>query len=117
MRGMNNKHVGKPFLASSLSLSFARTVGRLDAKLRARDRDLARQLKRATSSIALNVAEASGRLQGDRRHLFSVAYGSAREARAALELAVAYGDLPAAAVEPGLAELDRLCGMLYRLSR
>ncbi len=42
-----------------------------------RDSDLARQLRRAASSVALNIAEGSYARGGNRRSLYSVALGSA----------------------------------------
>jgi four helix bundle protein len=48
------------------------------------DRDLARQLKRSSASVALNVAEASGTRGGRRRNTHEIALGEARETRACL---------------------------------
>ena len=80
------------------------------------DPDLARQLKRAQSSIALNVAEGSysrGRNQSARFH---TAMGSARETLACLEVAAALGQLEP--LEPALiARFDRVIGTLRRLSQ
>jgi four helix bundle protein len=56
-----------------------------------RDRDLARQLRRAASSIALNVCEGSGSFGGTRRERYRNALGSARETGACLDVALAFG--------------------------
>ena len=49
---------------------------------------LRNQLERASSSVALNLAEGQGRrTTADQKHFFSVAYGSCRECKAILELA------------------------------
>ena len=50
---------------------------------------LRNQLTRASSSIALNLAEGNGRKQtNDRKHFFQIALGSARECKAILDLTV-----------------------------
>jgi four helix bundle protein len=56
-----------------------------------RDVDLARQLRRAASSIALNMAEWSGSRGGIRHARYRTALGSARETRACLDVAQAFG--------------------------
>ena len=45
------------------------------------------------------------------------AAGSAAEVEAALRVAIAWGDLDEAGAAPAFQRLDRLLGMLYRLSR
>jgi four helix bundle protein len=55
------------------------------------DRDLARQLRRAASSVALNVSEGSGSHGGTRRERYRNALGSARETGSCLDVALAFG--------------------------
>ena len=55
------------------------------------DRDLGRQLRRAASSVALNLAEGSGSSGGTRRERYRNALGSARETGACLDVAEAFG--------------------------
>ena len=55
------------------------------------DRDLGRQLRRAASSVALNLAEGSGSSGGTRRERYRNALGSAREVSACLDVAEAFG--------------------------
>ena len=57
------------------------------------DRDLARQLRRASASIALNVSEGSGSRGGTRRERYCNALGSARETTSCLDVAEALGYL------------------------
>jgi four helix bundle protein len=57
------------------------------------DRDLARQLRRAAASIALNTSEGSGCSGGTRRERYRNALGSARETGACLDVALALGYL------------------------
>jgi hypothetical protein len=49
--------------------------------------------------------------------VFRIAAGSADEARTALEVAVAWGDLGSERVAPALALLDRVLAMLWKLTR
>lgn len=78
--------------------------------------DLVDQFRRALVSVTLNTTEAMGRKAGgDRKHLLSVARGSAKEASAALALLAALEVVgpQAEAVEVGL---DRVRAMLWRLA-
>lgn len=56
-----------------------------------RDRDLARQLRRSSASIALNLAEGMYSRGGNRTARYHSALGSARETLACLEVADAFG--------------------------
>jgi four helix bundle protein len=60
-------------------------------RIEAHDRDLARQLRRASASIALNTSEGSGCSGGTRRERYRNALGSARETGACLDVAIALG--------------------------
>jgi len=82
-----------------------------------RDADLARQLRRAASSVPLNISEGNMRTGRDRTHLFTVALGSVTEARTALDVAVAWGYVDAAALADAFATIDRVRAMLWRLTR
>jgi four helix bundle protein len=80
------------------------------------DRDLARQQKRSSVSVVLNVAKASGNGGGRRRQAYEIALGEARETRAALHAAQAIGYLPE--IGPELLDgLDRVIATLVKLVR
>ena len=85
-------------------------------RLRRRDGDLADQIRRAASSVALCVSEARKRGGKDRIHLFRVAAGSAAEVATALRLAEAWGHLDASSLAEALALADRILAMLWRLT-
>ena len=55
------------------------------------DSDLKQQLRRAATSIGLNLVEGAERRGGDRRRLFTYAHGSAAEVLGGLRLAVTFG--------------------------
>jgi four helix bundle protein len=80
------------------------------------DRDLARQLRRSSSSVVLNVAEGSGSRGGRRRNSYDVALGEARETLAILEVAEASGYVTS--VAPAMrGRLDHIIGTLVNLVR
>ncbi len=97
-------------------LGFLRGVAPLIAVIESYDRDLARQLRRCGSSVALNTQEGSGSHGGTRRERYRNALGSAREAGACLDVALALGYLPE--VDEGLLrQLDSIRAVLATLSR
>ena len=84
--------------------------------LRKRDRSLFEQVNRAMNSVVLNIAEADGNDLGTSKARFASACGSAKEVRAGLQLAVAYGYVASSkAAEVDIA-LDEVCAMSWRLS-
>ena len=84
--------------------------------VRKRDRSLFDQVHRAMNSVVLNIAEADGNDPGTAKARFASACGSAKEVRAGLRLAVAYGYVSARAVAAVERTLDEVCAMSWRLS-
>ena len=74
-------------------LEMVREVALLLERVGRHDRDLCRQLRRASVSVVLNVAEGAGVRDGRRRMRYGDALGSAMETRAGIEAAVAIGYL------------------------
>lgn len=99
------------FRALEVAIALAELVGPWLVALKSKNKDLADQGKRATQSVALNLAEGSRSLGGNRGRAFGVASGSLEELVATLRIAVAFGELEEAMVtraEPLVDELRRL---------
>src|SRR3972149_2045212 len=94
-------------IAQTVALEAIRRLRPVVEKVQRRDRDLADQLRRAASSVVLNVAEAQGARGGNRRLRFETALGSATEASSALEVAVAWGYVAKQEIVEAEAQLDR----------
>jgi four helix bundle protein len=79
------------------------------------DADLARQLRRSSSSVPLNLAEGSYSHKGNRKARYFTALGSANEVRSTLQVASAVGLLPD---NPALDDrLDKIMATLWKLTR
>ena len=99
-----------------VSLELVTAIRPVVEQLRLHDRDLATQLKRATSSVPSNIAEGARRVGRDRIHFWRIAAGSAGEVQSQLAIAVAWGDIDGASVNASLALVDRILAMLWRLT-
>jgi four helix bundle protein len=85
------------------------------AAIERRDPDLGRQLRRAASSVVLNLAEGSGSLGRVRTARYRTALGSARETLACLGVAEAFGYVER--TPEGLLErMNRVVGTLVRVA-
>ena len=103
-----------PFHVYGAALGLVSSLRPVIGQLQKADRSLADQLRRAASSVVLNLAEGNHRSGKDRLQFFRIAAGSAAEVKAALEVALAWGMIdPSPAAE---AELDRVLAMLWRLT-
>ena len=105
------------FEAYDLSIDLVRALVAPTALIRRHSRSLADQVERASQSVPLNLREGARRRGADRKHLYTVASGSAGEVRAVLDVAVARGWLDEAKLEALRKLLDREAAMLYRLTR
>jgi four helix bundle protein len=102
------------FHAYDAALALVSALKPVLEELAQKDRALTDQMRRAASSVVLNLAEGSRRAGKDRVHFFRIAAGSAAEVRAALDVArIAYSiEAPAEAV----AQMDRVLAMGWRLT-
>ncbi len=105
-----------PFEVLEVAVQLVAALRAPVAAIAARDPDLARQLRRAASSVPLNIGEGNQRRGGDRVHHFRIAAGSAAETATALRVAQAWGHAAAGSLDPALALCDRVQAMLWRLT-
>jgi len=96
-------------------LEAVRTMRPMLAAIDRRDPDLARQLRRAASSVVLNLAEGSGSFGRVRTVRYRTALGSARETLACLRVAEAFGYVDAVPVAV-LDNMNRVVGTLVRVA-
>src|SRR5215471_17635397 len=93
------------------ALAVVRELRPMLSQIARHDSDLARQLRRCGSSMALNIAEGSYARGGNRKALYTVALGSTKETRACLDVAHAFGYV--GEVDAIIAErLERISGVL-----
>ena len=103
------------FVATEIALQLVAAIRPIAEATQPRDKDLASQMRRASSSAALNTAEGGRRAGGDRHHAFRIASGEAAEALVAARIAVANGYAAPAALAAVATLEDRLQAVLYRL--
>ena len=72
-----------------------------------------RRASRAVTSIALNLGEADGNRDGNRRMRLQTAHGSANEAKVALRVAVPWGYVAQEDVGEIFAIIDRVGAMTW----
>jgi four helix bundle protein len=77
-----------------MAITIVEVLAPLMPLVQRQDRELASQLRRAASSIVLNIAESEYSDPGNRRARLFTAAGSANESRAALRVAVAWVTSP-----------------------
>lgn len=102
------------FIAKEVSFEVIKSLRAIVPIIEASDRDLADQIRRAASSVALNLGEGQRSEKGNKRKHYAIAHGSANEVKAAIETALAWGFIEDA--NAPLALLDRLLALLWRLT-
>jgi four helix bundle protein len=81
-----------------------------------RDRDLASQVRRAMSSVGLNIAEGFGTAAGNARLRFESARGSLYETQAGIRIAEAWGFVSSDETGVALEAIDVYARRLYGLA-
>ena len=102
-----------PFQAHSMAMRTIPALKDLVKSIQLHDPGLADQLRRAASSMVLNIGEGSRRQGRDRIQRYRIAAGSAAETRDALEVARGWGYVDSTVTAPPLEMLDRVLAMLW----
>lgn len=105
------------FIVLELSIELAEAVQPLLPRIKARDKNLEDQIRRAVESIALNIGEGAYNDPGTRRSRYFTAAGSAGETMAALRIAMAWGIVSRNDGERPVALLRRILSILWKLTR
>ena len=99
-----------------VAIALCRDVAVVVRSVARHDRSLADQLKRASASVALNIAESDGVSGGNRVQRRKTALGSAREVGACFDVAEAFGYVRV--IDPAArGRLDHVIGGLVKLTR
>ena len=102
-------------IAEELAADAAARVCRLVATVEPVWRSQQDQAIRAAARMPLALAEGAGRTGRDRRHLYRIGYGTARETSAVVTLLVRIGAVDATEGAAVLALLDRVQALTWRL--
>ena len=108
--------MAKKFEALDVALQLAQALGAILPSIARHDRDLARQLRRAGTSVGSNLSEGSQRSGRDRLQLYRISGGSAAEVHTQLRLAVAWGYVDVEVAAEAIALADRSTALAWRLS-
>ena len=113
--GMNQQRK-RPFEALEVAVRAVRVLRSAVETIGHKDRALEQQLRKALSSVPMNLGEGRRRSGRDRLHLYRVSAGSADEVCIALRVAEAMGYVELEDVAEGLELLDRVLAMTWRLT-
>ena len=103
-------------IVHEVALELIRSLQPLMASIARHDRSLAVQIRRAASSVALNIAEGEYSDPGTKRSRFYTAAGSAAETRSALRVAACWRYIDERRAEGSLLLADRVLRMLWPLT-
>ena len=97
-------------------LAVLRALRPVFEQLERHDRDLAQQLRRSGTSVALNIAEGSGVRGKNRGARYSIALGEGREVETCLKVAESYGYIDK--IDPAILDgIDHTLGTLVKAIR
>ena len=114
----NNNHPRQKtgFDVLDVSYDWIAAVRPLVEQIQRCDADLAKQLRKAASSVPLNISEGRRRHGKDRTYHWRVAAGSADESQTCLLVALEWRYVEAKELAKPLDLLDRVLAMLWRLT-
>jgi four helix bundle protein len=96
-----------------VALASTRALRETLERIRLADPNLCDQLRRAASSMLLNISEGRWKAGRDRANRYRIAAGSAAETRACLQLAEAWAFVSPEMIEEPVQLLDRVLAMLW----
>ena len=102
------------FVAYEVSIELVKELRRIVEVVGKHDSNLADQMKRAGTSVVLNLSEGARRQRGNQQRAFEIAHGEARELLGALDCAAAWGYV--LDTRNARRTLDRLLGLLWGLT-
>lgn len=102
------------FVAYEVALELVCELRQLVEIVGKHDSNLADQMKRAGTSVVLNLSEGARRQRGNQQRAYEIAHGEARELLGALDCAAAWGYVVDASA--ARRTLDRLLGLLWGLT-
>jgi four helix bundle protein len=105
------------FQVNELSIAMVEALVPLMPRIKQRDKALEDQLRRAASSVCLNLGEAEFSDPGNRRARLFTAAGSAGETRNALRLAIAWRIVAPEDAAAATTLLNRIVAILWRMTR
>jgi four helix bundle protein len=97
------------------TIEMVRTVGGFARLVERKDPDLARQMRRASASVPLNLSEGLYSQGRNREARLYNAMGSAKETLACIDVAAALGYVPEQAAVPERGRLDHIVATLWKL--
>jgi four helix bundle protein len=104
------------FIALDTALDLITALRPIVPAIAKEDRELADQIRRAASSVPLNLGEGQRSAKGNKQKHYAIAHGSANEVKVALRTAQAWGLVQESALVGPYQILDRLLAMLWGLT-
>jgi four helix bundle protein len=102
------------FVAYEVAVDLVHELRPMLELVRQHDSNLADQMKRAATSVVLNLSEGQRRVGGNKRRAYEIAHGEAREVLGCLDCAAAWGYVVDASATRE--KLDRLLALCWGLT-